>query len=46
VPTDAPYGSEESMLVAEIGKRFDIRDPAQVFEHVGPLPHPTQDQQQ
>jgi hypothetical protein len=28
------------------GGWFDMRDLAQVFEHAGPLPHPTQDREQ
>lgn len=38
--------AEHFMKCETCGGHFDMRDLGQVFEHEGPLPHPTQDQQQ
>lgn len=38
--------SEHFMQCEACGGYFDMRDLGQVFEHEGPLPHPTQDQRQ
>ena len=38
--------TEHYMKCPACGGYFDMRDLAQVFEHDGPLPHPSQDQPQ
>ena len=39
---EPPDESEHFMKCEACGRYFDMRDLGQVFEHEGPLPHPTQ----
>ena len=38
--------AEHFLRCTNCGGYFDIRDLGQVFDHVGPLPHPVRDQTQ
>jgi hypothetical protein len=38
--------ADHFMQCPDCGGWFDMRDLGQVFEHVGPLPHPAQDKPQ